>query len=191
MGSKIAVERKANDNQVQQSFLSVGLKMEPPVVARPLMPYTNMPTPTYGYTGLPTGPSVSVPPAYYSPGNISYMVDSRGATVMPHVTGSAALGLTSARPPFLIGAAMPSNMAGFGSLQPGLDLNGGMTSVEGGIREGSSFRQFFLQGHGRWMEEQPKTGAQPSSSDTTLKRKEPDSGWEPYPHGYKQMTSWQ
>ncbi|RRT80955.1 hypothetical protein B296_00018363 [Ensete ventricosum] len=185
MGSKIAFERKDNGNQVQHSFLSNGLTIEPTMVARPPLPCTNMPNLAYGCAGLPSAPTMPVPAAYYSPGSFSYMVDPRGATLVPHITGSGGLGGPSARPPFLLGAtSVPPNMAGFGSSRTGFDLNGGMTSKDGG-----SFEQFFLQGHRGRTEDQTKTSAQPSSSGIALKRKEPDSGWEPSLYGYKHTTS--
>ncbi|XP_009398693.2 uncharacterized protein LOC103983218 isoform X1 [Musa acuminata AAA Group] len=185
MGSKIAAERKDNGNQVQHSFLPNGLNIEPTMVARPLLPCTNMPNLAYGYAGLPSAPTMTVPAAYYSPGSFSYMVDPRGATHLPHITGAGGLGGPSARPPFLLGAtSVPSNMAGFGSSRAGFDLNGGMTSKEGG-----RFEQFFLQGHRGRTEDQTKTSAQPSSSGIALKRKEPDSGWEPSLYGFKHTMS--
>ncbi|RWW37649.1 hypothetical protein BHE74_00057204 [Ensete ventricosum] len=183
MGSRIAVERKDNTNQVQQSFPPNGLHMEHTAVANAPVPFINMPTPAYGYSGLPTGPTMSVPPVYYSPGSISYMVDARGATVIPHVFVSGGLGVPSARPHFLFGATSAhSDVTGFGSFRSGFDLNGGMTPLEGGTGEGGGFKQLLPQGHSSWLEEQAKAGAHP-------KRKEADSGWDSYPIGYKKMTS--
>ncbi|URD98945.1 hypothetical protein MUK42_29272 [Musa troglodytarum] len=185
MGSKIAAERKDNGNQVQHSFLPNGLNIEPTMVARPLLPCTNMPNFTYGYAGLPSAPTMTVPAAYYSPGSFSYMVDPRGTTLVPHITGSGGLGGPSVRPPFLLGAtSVPSNMAGFSSSRTGFDLNGGMTSKESG-----HFEQFFLQSHRGRTEDQTKTSAQPSSSGIALKRKEPDTGWEPSLYGFKHTMS--
>ncbi|URD76160.1 hypothetical protein MUK42_09409 [Musa troglodytarum] len=183
MGSRIAVERKDNTNQVQQSFPPNGLHVEHTAVANAPVPFINMPTPAYGYPGLPTGPTMSVPPVYYSPGSISYMVDTRGATVIPHVFVSGGLGVPSARPHFHFGATNThSDVTGFGSFQSGFDLNGGMTPLEGGTGEGGGFKQLFPQGHSSWLEEQAKAGAHP-------KRKEADSGWDSCPIGYKKMTS--
>ncbi|WOL19122.1 hypothetical protein Cni_G27919 [Canna indica] len=184
MGSKISVDRKDNNiNQIPHFFVPNGLSMEPAMVARPLLPCTNMPTPAYGYTGLPAGPTMSVPPSYYSPGGISYMADTRGPTVVPHGP--------SPRLPFLVGASNMHYMAGFGAPRPSFDLNNGMASAEGGIREGGSgsVEHLFFQGHRGWMEEHAKNATQPSSSAVTLKRKEPDSGWESSLYGFKKMTS--
>ncbi|URE22017.1 hypothetical protein MUK42_11086 [Musa troglodytarum] len=177
MGSVIAVERNHNPNQAQQhSFLPNGLNIRPPIVSPAL--FVN---PSCGYAGLATRPTISAPAAYYSPGSISYMVDPRGAAAIPHVAGAGGLGVPSARPPFLLGAAnMPSDMAGFGMPPLHVNLNSGMPSTEGG-----SFEQFFLQGYRSRMEDQTKTSAQPSSSAAVgLKRKEP----EPSLYGYKQMA---
>ncbi|CAL9060836.1 unnamed protein product [Musa banksii] len=183
MGSVIAVERKHNPNQAQQhSFLPNGLNIRPTIVSPPL--FVNMLNPSCGYAGLATGPTISAPAAYYSPGSISYMVDSRGAAAISHVTGAGGLGVPSARPPFVLGATnMPSDMAGFGMSPLHVDLNSGAPSTEGG-----SFEQFFLQGYRSRMEDQTRTSAQPSSSSVGLKRKEPDAGWEPSLYGYKQMA---
>ncbi|RRT52273.1 hypothetical protein B296_00044206 [Ensete ventricosum] len=188
MGSVIAVERKHNPNQAQQhSFLPNGLNnIRPTIVSPPL--FVNMLNPSCGYAGLPTGRMISAPAAYYSPGSISYVVDSRGAAAIPHVAGAGGLGVVpSARPPFLLGATtnMPSDMAGFGMSQLHVDLNSGMPSTEGG-----GFEQLFLQGYRSRMEDQTRSSAQqPSSSAVGLKRKEPDTaGWEPSLYGYKQMA---
>ncbi|XP_008808622.1 uncharacterized protein LOC103720610 [Phoenix dactylifera] len=184
MGARVAVERKDYANQVQHAFLGVGLNMESGVATRSVLPYGHMPPPAYGYNGLGTGPTMPFPPAYYGPGSFPYMVDSKGVP-LAHVMGSAGLnGAPSARQPFLVSVTnAPASSNVYGAFRPGLDLNSGMASIEGGSRDGGSFKQLFWQGENGLMEEQTRTMTQPSSSGTRLKRKEPDSGWEPS-HSY-------
>ncbi|XP_008808394.1 uncharacterized protein LOC103720464 [Phoenix dactylifera] len=192
MGARVPVERKDYVNQVQHAFLGAGLNMKSAMAARPVLPYSHMPPPAYGYNGLGTGPTMSFPPAYYGPGNIPYMVDSKGVPVT-HVMEPGLNGAPSARPPFLMSVPnAPASSNSYGIFQPGLDLNSGMLSVEGGGRGGGSFKQFIWQGQNGLIEEQMRTSSQPSSSGMTPKRKQPDSGWEPpHAYGYKQVTSWQ
>ncbi|KAG1359422.1 hypothetical protein COCNU_08G008680 [Cocos nucifera] len=184
MGAKVAVEMKDHANQVQHAFLGAGLNMESRVAARPVLPYGHMPPPAYGYNGLGTGRTMPFPAAYYGRESIPYMADPRGVP-LTHVMDSAVLnGAPSARLPFLANetnASVSSNA--YGAFRPSLDLNSGMVSMEGGSREVGSFKQFFWQRQNGLMEEQTRTMTQPSSSGTTLKRKEPDSGWEPS-HAY-------
>nr|XP_010941305.1 uncharacterized protein LOC105059630 [Elaeis guineensis]XP_019711000.1 uncharacterized protein LOC105059630 [Elaeis guineensis]XP_019711001.1 uncharacterized protein LOC105059630 [Elaeis guineensis]XP_029124434.1 uncharacterized protein LOC105059630 [Elaeis guineensis] len=184
MGTKVAVEKMDHANQVQHAFLGAGLNIESGVATRPVLPYGHMPPPAYGYNGLGTGPTMPFPAAYYAHEGIPYMVDSRGVPPA-HVLGLAGLnGAPSARLPFVASvtnASVSSNA--YGAFRPSLDLNSGMASMEGGSRVVGSFKQFFWQGQNGLVEEQTRTMTQPSSSGTTLKRKEPDSGWEPS-HAY-------
>ncbi|XP_010935092.1 uncharacterized protein [Elaeis guineensis] len=192
MGARVPVERKDRANQVQHAFLGAGLNMKSGVAARAVLPYSHLPPPAYGYTGLGTGPTMSIPPAYYVPGNIPYMVDSKGVPVTRFLDPGLN-GAPSARPPFLMSVTnAPASSNSYGVFRPGLDLNSGMVSVEGGGREGGSFKQFIWQGQNGLMEEQMRTSSQPSSSGMIPKRKQPDSGWEPsHAYGHKQVTSWQ
>ncbi|XP_074586756.1 uncharacterized protein LOC141842562 [Curcuma longa] len=187
MGAEISLTRKDNTNKAQQFFIPNGMQMEPAMFTRSLLPYPSALTPAYGFGGLPIGPAMSVPPADYSPGNFSYMSETRGMmTHIPQVTGSV-LSMSSARP-FHYGAAnMLPYIAGYGDARPGFDLNNRMAPPESG-REGVSLHNhpFFVHGQRGWMEDP----TEPSSSTISLKRKEPDSGWEPPPlNGHNWMSS--
>ncbi|XP_010266808.1 PREDICTED: uncharacterized protein LOC104604237 [Nelumbo nucifera] len=159
------------------------------IVARPVMTFT--PTPMFGYNGLTMGPPpVSLPPAIYVPGSVPYMVDSRGAPVVPHVVGSPAP-VSSSRLPFIMSmTGPPSGLNGVGSSRPGFDLNSGLTLAEGENREMGGFPPLFIQGQGRSSEEQIRSVSQSSSSGMVMKRKEPDSGWDPYSGSYKKQPPW-
>ncbi|XP_074585643.1 uncharacterized protein LOC141841379 [Curcuma longa] len=189
MGAEISLTRKDNANKAQQFFIPNGMmQMEPAMFTRPLLPCPGASIPAYAFGGLPPGPAMSVPPTYYSPGNFSYLAETRGMMAhLPQVTSSG-LGLSTPRP-FHFGAANMHYTAGFGGAHPGFDLNNGMTPPESVIREGESLdhhhHPLFVQGHRGWMEDP----SQPSSSTISLKRKEPDSGWELPLNGYKWMSS--
>ncbi|XP_008788428.2 uncharacterized protein LOC103706171 [Phoenix dactylifera] len=194
MGSRMAVEKKDYGNQTQQSYLGNVLGLEPAVSARQMLPYARMPPPpAYGYPGLGTGPAMAYPSALYGPGSIPYMVDSRGAPVVPQIIGSAGLsGAPSAMPPFLSSVhSTTMSPKGTGLSQSGLDLNSAMTFMDSGNRQSGGFRQLFMQGHDGLMEEQARSASQLAGSGMTLKRKEPDCGRDPCTLGHKRVTSWQ
>ena len=152
----------------------------------PTMSYAH--SPVFGYNGLTTGPSMSFSSAIYGPaGSIPYMVDSRGATVVPQIVGSApAVPPSYPQSPFIMSiGGVQQGLNSVGPSRQNFDLNSGF--MEGGNRDLGSLRQLFNAGQARSMEEHHlRTNLQPSSSSGVGgKRKEPDSGWEPYPFNYK------
>ncbi|GAU12265.1 hypothetical protein TSUD_02320 [Trifolium subterraneum] len=145
-----------------------------------------------GYNGLSSMPSLSFSPAAYgSGGTVPYMVDSRGAPVVPQVGGSSSTVLSSyAQPSYIM--SMPGTQLGLngvGPSRPNFDLNSGYL-IDGGNRDALATRPFFFPGQSRAMED--RTLQQSSSSGVGGKRKEPDgSCWETYPFGYKhQQPPW-
>ncbi|KAH7523495.1 uncharacterized protein LOC107420418 [Ziziphus jujuba] len=195
MGTKVEVNKK--DFVTQSLSLTNGKTIEPSVDASqartgsflglgPIASYNH--PPVFGYNGLPTGrPTMSLTSAMYAPGGtIPYMVDSRGAQVVPQIMAPAsAVPPSYSQPPFIISMANTQpvlNGAGPSS-RPSFDLNSGFV-VDGGNRD-SNLRQFFIPDQGRSMEEHLRTNSQPtSSSGVGGKRKEPDGGWESYPFNY-------
>ncbi|KAE9603523.1 hypothetical protein Lalb_Chr11g0061811 [Lupinus albus] len=188
LGAKVEVGRR--EYVPQTLFLPNGKAIEPAIDLTmtkaggilgmpPTVSYNN--SSVFGYNGVA---SASVPPLSFSSamcgsgGMIPYMVDSRGAPVVPQVAaGSSSTILPSySQPPFIMnmtGTQLALNGVG-PSRAPNLDLNSSFMIEGGGNRDALTARQFFFPGHG--------TMAQPSSSG---KRKEPDSGWESYPFNYK------
>ncbi|KAG9442658.1 hypothetical protein H6P81_018512 [Aristolochia fimbriata] len=158
---------------------------------RPMLAYNPSTPPTFGYNGLGMTPSMSFS-QMYGPASTPYMVDSRGGTVIPQIVGSAAgVSQPFSRPPFLMSVSgPPSGMNGFEPARAGLDLNSGMTPVEGDGRDMGALRHLFVQRHGVLMEDQIKPGLQPGGAGMSLKRKEPECGWELNMVGYKQETPW-
>ncbi|KAL9312564.1 hypothetical protein ACSQ67_018016 [Phaseolus vulgaris] len=150
------------------------------------------PSSGFGYNGVPSAsaaPTMPFPSAMYgSGGTIPYMVDSRGSPAVPQVGGPSLNILPSSYsqpPPFFMNmTGTQLGLNGFGPVRPNFDLNSGFMT-EGGNRDTLAARQFFFPGQGRAVEEQVRTMPQPSSSGVGGKRKEPDSGWEPYPYSYK------
>lgn len=144
----------------------------------------------FGYNGVTSAsaaPAMSFSSAMFgSGGSIPYMVDSRGAPVVPQVGGSSSTVLSSfSQPPiFMNMTGTQLGLNGFGPTRPNLDLNSGFM-IEGANRDALAARQIFFPGQSRTGEEHVRTMPQPSSSGVNGKRKEPDSGWEPYPFSYK------
>lgn len=197
MGTRVEVDRK--DFLSQTVSMSNGKSMEPTVDASmtraggvmgmvPTVSYAH--SPVFGYNGLTAGPTMSFSSAVYGPtGSIPYMVDSRGAPVVPQLMGSA-----STVPPAYPQSAFIMRQPGINSAgpsRPNFDLNSGFM-MEGGNRDSGGFRQLLIPGQGRSMEEHLRTNLQSSSSSGIgAKRKEPDGGWEPYPFNYKhQQPPW-
>ncbi|KAL0432341.1 UNVERIFIED_CONTAM: hypothetical protein Slati_2568400 [Sesamum latifolium] len=127
-----------------------------------VLPYAH--SSVYGYNNIAPGSAMPFSSAVYgSGGPIPYMVDSRGAPVIPRFP------------------APPNGVAAVGPSRSGFDLNSG-TMVEGGARDPAGFAQFLSSGPVRAMDEQLRSNSQPSiSSVVGGKRKEPENGWEPYP----------
>ncbi|KAF3446796.1 hypothetical protein FNV43_RR11976 [Rhamnella rubrinervis] len=206
MGARVEVNKK--DFVPQVLSLTNGKTNEPLVdasVARtgsflglgPMASYTH--PSVFAYNGLATGrPAMSLSSAVYGPGGtIPYMVDSRGAQVVPQImaSASAAVPPSYSQPPFIISMTNSTQpvLNGAGPSRPSFDLNSGFM-VDGGNRE-SNLRQFFIPDQGRSMEEHLRTNSQqqpPSTSGVAGKRKEPDGGWDSYPFNYKhqQQPPW-
>ncbi|XP_050364980.1 uncharacterized protein LOC126783541 [Argentina anserina] len=152
--------------------------------------YTN--SPIFGYNGLATGPPMSFSPTMYGPGGtIPYMMDSRGSHVVPQVMGSASVVPPPfPQSPFIVNMnAMQPGLNGAGPSRPSLDLNSGFM-VESANRD-TGLRHLFIHGQGGSMDEHLRNSSQPPSSNVGGKRKEPESGWEPYPFSYRhQQPPW-
>lgn len=206
MGARVEVNRK--DFAPRTFPLPNGRTLEPTMdvnMARTggilgigsAFPYAH--APIYGaYNGLAPGPTVPFTSAMYGHGGpIPYMVDSRGAHVVPQIMGStSALPHAFSQPPFMMSmTGPPPGSNGLGPLRHNFDLNSGMI-IDGGNRDPrdtGGLRQFLYPGQVRSIDEHLRANAQPSSSTSVgEKRKEPDSGWEPYPFNYKhhQQPPW-
>lgn len=193
MGTRVEVSRK--DFALHSSSLPNGRTVEPAGMGATLARTGDIlgmgsavsyhQTPFIGYNGLTPGPTISFSTMYEPSGSIPYMVDSRGAAVMPQIMGPmSAVPPSYSHPPFIMGmtdAQLTPN--GVAHSRPKFDLNSGL-SDSGGLK------QLLFPGHLRSMEEQLR---QPSSSGVGAKRKEPDcpDGWEGYLLSYKhQQPPW-
>ncbi|TYK31482.1 uncharacterized protein E5676_scaffold455G007980 [Cucumis melo var. makuwa] len=195
MGTKVEVSRK--DFPFHASSLPNGRTVEPTGMGATLARTGDIlgmssavsyhQTPFIGYNGLTPGPTISFSTMYEPGGSMPYMVDSRGAAVMPQFMGpmSAVPPSSYSHPPFIMGmteAQLTPN--GIAHSRPKFDLNSGL-SDSGGLK------QLLFPGHLRSVEEQLR---QPSSSGVGTKRKEPegpDGGWESYFLSYKhQQPPW-
>lgn len=201
LGKKVEISRK--DFLPQVSSLPNGKSVDPAAdtnLARaggtlglgPAVSYTH--SPVFGYNGLTAAPGMSFSSTLYGPGGpIPYMVDSRGAPVVPQIVGSASVvPPTYSQPPFIMSmTSAPPGLNGSGASRPSFDLNTGF-AVEGGSREPGSLRHLFMAGQSRSMEDHLRVSSQASSSSVGGKRKEPDAGWESYAYGYRhhQQPPW-
>ncbi|KAJ4702143.1 IIS transcription factor [Melia azedarach] len=188
MGARVEVNRK--DFSPQISSLPNGRTLETAMdgnLARsrgvPGLGTSYSHSPGFGYNGFTTAPALSYSSPTYGPGStIPYMVDTRGAPVVPQIVASAATVPTSysQAPPFIMSMTSASSGLNFAS-RPNLDLNSGF-ATEGGNRDSLGLRQLFMPSQGRSMEEQLRGSSQPSSSSSGVggKRKEPDSGRESF-----------
>ncbi|CAN6481299.1 unnamed protein product [Victoria cruziana] len=199
MGSRMDVERKDFPGPAQPFFVSGQGGPVSSLAAtsgrvvgeapRSTLAYTANQMP-FAYNGLAIGPAMSLSSAVYAPGHMPYMVDTRGATVIPQILAPPVPSSFS-RPPFFMSVtSAPSGMNGLGVMRPNLDLNSGMSLTDSEKRDGGS-RPVFIHGHGSLMDETGKSaGLQVAGSGPTLKRKEPECGWEPYAVGFKQVAPW-
>ncbi|XP_028072090.1 uncharacterized protein LOC114274388 isoform X1 [Camellia sinensis] len=195
MGTRVEVNQK--DFGPQTPSLPNGRTLDPALDVnlsrsgsafgmRSVVPYAHHAI--FGYNGLTTGPTITFSPSMYGPaGPIPYMVDSRGAPVVPQIMGSASASPAAySQPPYImsmIGTPQVSN--GAGPSRPSFDLNSGYMT-EGGNRESVGLRQFFNSGQSRSIDEHLRNNSQPSLGSGGLgKRKEPDGGRESYPFNYK------
>lgn len=135
-----------------------------------------------GFSTMGSPLPYACPPAFgYSP----YMVDSRGASVVPGTWGSA----SSYQPLFVTGKieTHPGSM-GAGPSRPNVDLDPGFT-IEGENRKSGGVMQISNSGEVRLMGKHLGVNSQPSmNSGGVGKRKEPEGGLEPYPFEYKHQA---
>jgi hypothetical protein len=177
VGSRMEVDRKGfipqtpsmpNGKPLEHAMDANLTRMGAVLGIVPSVSYTH--SPVFGFNALATAPAMPISSAMYGPtGSIPYMVDSRGAPVMPQIMGSTpAVPPYSQQPFFMSMSGAPLGLNGAGPSRPSFDLNSGFT-MEGGSIGG--LRQLLMPGQG---------SSQPSSSSGVGgKRKEPDSGWEP------------
>ncbi|CAA7399661.1 unnamed protein product [Spirodela intermedia] len=155
MGSRAQDERRELFTENSQAFLGSILCVDLAAGSRRPPPYPPIspPPPPPGYSGLSIGP-----------GSFQYMVDPRGAAVVPQSAAD-----TSSR------AAAPSTLTSVGP--PTLNLELDCTAA---LTGGRSLRQLFMPGSSGLAEEPPRPSSHPAAgTGMVLKRKEPDCGWEP------------
>ncbi|CAN1227918.1 hypothetical protein LINPERPRIM_LOCUS2888 [Linum perenne] len=152
----------------------MGAKVE--VGARPEVSRKDFFPQTPSFSVPNASPAMSLSSSMYGPGGpIPYMVDSRGAPVLPQMVGSASAIPPYSQPPFIMNmGAAPLSLNGAGPSRTNFDLNSGFP-IDGGSNGG--LRQFFVTNQPRSFEEHLRSGG---------KRKEPEGGWEPYSLHYKQ-----
>ncbi|KAL2512841.1 Uncharacterized protein Adt_18441 [Abeliophyllum distichum] len=131
-----------------------------------------------GYNGLE--PAMSLCSTMYGPGGpIPYMMDSRGAPVVPQIVGSASSPPPALSQSFMISMNGSTASNGVGPPRASLDPNS-RSMLEGRNRDPAGFGQFLNlnMGQARSTDEQLRSSSQLSISSVGRKRKEPDSGWE-------------
>ncbi|RLM55960.1 hypothetical protein C2845_PM10G22240 [Panicum miliaceum] len=169
MGKRILVGQKEHGQQYQHNFL--GLSAESRVPARSIQSFAH--TSDYSGVSYPSQPAMPFPPAFFAPGGVPYMVDAKGAPVIPPLSG---LSLGISHPSFSTRATPPSSNE-LSYYHPSMDFNYGVPS-EGARREAGSYWPVSYQGQTIFMDERARTMSQGGSSGLVLKRKEPESGWD-------------
>lgn len=197
MGTKVEVNQKDfipqqhsfQNGNILQPALDLNLTRTGGVLGiESAVPY---PHPTmFTYNGLTTGPTGTFSPVMYRPsGPVPYVVDSRGAPVMPQFLGSAsAVSAPYSQRPFDaagIYGMHPQGLNGpvHGPSLPNFELNLGLMG-ERVNKESGGLRQFLGPCPNRSFDEL-RSNCLPSSSVGLGKRKELDSMWEPYPFDHK------
>jgi hypothetical protein len=171
MGKRIVVGQQEHGQHYQHNFL--GLSAESRVPARPIQSFAH--TSDYSGVSYPSQPAMPFPPAFFAPGGVPYMVDAKGAPVIPPLSG---LSLGISHPPFNTRATPPSSNE-LSYYHPSMDFNYRLPS-EGARREAGSYWPVSYQGHTVFMDERTRNMSQGGSSGLVMKRKEPESGWDMY-----------
>lgn len=170
MGKRIIVGQKDHGQQYQHNFL--GPSADSRVPTRSIQPFAH--TSEYSVVSYPSQPAMPFPPAFFAPGGVPYMVDAKGAPVMPPLSG---LSLGISHPSFSTRATAPSSNE-LSYFHPSMDFNG--LSSEGAHREAGSYWPVSYQGQTIFVDERARNVSQGGSSGLVLKRKEPESGWDIY-----------
>jgi len=182
-----------------QSFLVSGASSVSPLgnmgrmlSVSPALTYSPPPL-SFSYNGLALGSSFPISPAVFTSGHVPYVVDSLGAPISPQILNSANISSSFTRSPYLMGVASGVGTGNTnGIMRPNLDLNSGGAPNEAEGREvGGNMRQMFLPGSSHILPEEPmRVFPQVAAAGSSSKRKESEGGWEAYPVGYKQATTW-
>ncbi|XP_022880774.1 uncharacterized protein LOC111398051 [Olea europaea var. sylvestris] len=147
-------------------------------------PYTH--STLYNYNGISPGHAMPFSTMYGVAAPIPYMVDSRGAPVVPQIVGSASARPPAfSQPPFLVSMTSSTPSNGGVPSQGSFDLDSRLM-LEGGSRGPAGLGLLSNSGTFISTDEQLRYYSQPSISSVGEKRKEPDGGWEYYP--LKQCT---
>jgi hypothetical protein len=177
MGKRIAVGQKEHGLQQQHNFL--GPSAESSFPSRSVQSYTHLPD--YGFASYPSQSAVLFSPTFYAPGGVPYMIDLKGAPVIPPLP-LPGLGLSVSHPSFSTRPTSPSSTE-LSYYHPSMGFNYGMPP-EGACREAGSYWPVPYQGQTIFVDERMRNMAQGGSSGLTQKRKEPESGWDLFPgHG--------
>ncbi|CAL5040641.1 unnamed protein product [Urochloa decumbens] len=171
MGKRIIVGQKEHAQHYQHNFL--GPSVESRVPARSIQSFAH--TSDYSGVSYPSQPAMPFPPAFFAPGGVPYMIDAKGAPVIPPISG---LSLGISHPSFSTRATPPSSNE-LGYYHPSMDFSYGLPS-EGARREAGSYWPVSYQGQTIFMDERMRNMSQGGSSGLVLKRKEPESGWDMY-----------
>ncbi|KAL6010672.1 hypothetical protein ACLOJK_001110 [Asimina triloba] len=159
----------------------VGSNILPPVeqmgrffAAQPIMPYAQ--APAFSHNGYRMGPPYPVPSVIYPSGVAPYVMDSRGAAMVPQILGPGTLSNLPRASYLDVSRTKGANDMGI--MRPNLNSNAGVTSLQ--IEpQGGNVRNHFYSGNGNsLMEEQMNSLQQAAIAGPSMKRKEPECGWE-------------
>ncbi|KAM0909380.1 hypothetical protein ACQ4PT_014840 [Festuca glaucescens] len=172
LGKRIVVGQQEHRHQIQHNFL--GPSMESRVNARPMQSYAHAPPSVDRYPYLS---ALSFPGPMMSLGGGPYMVDARGAPVMPPFLGS---GAGVSHPSFSSSRPIPPSSTELSYFHPSMGFSYGPSS-EGARREEGGYWPVSFQAQNMFVDERMRNmsqGGGSTSSGVAPKRKEPDSGWD-------------
>lgn len=173
---QVAVSNMLSSNEEMQRVHSLQHKLT----------YAQPPPPHHVFlynNGFCIDPNNGLSSTVYSSSFLPYITDPRGATVIPQILGSGALSALSGTPHIMSvpGGPGPSDIS---IIRPSFDLNGRATSSENGSR-GESTRQLFIPVSNSALEEPVRSFQQVPLSATSMKRREPDGGWDSHQLSYR------
>ncbi|XP_076949304.1 uncharacterized protein LOC143621906 [Bidens hawaiensis] len=210
-GTQVEVNCKNNNNNIPPVQPN-GRLLEPSVdfnLGRPgsglglglgsSIPYSNVPAYAYTHNGFTMGPMYAPPGA-----TIPYMVDSRGAPIIPPIQPIQPA-FSQHTQPFFFNMGAPSASNGAGPSRNALDLDLGFVTDRGNnINHNGGLRQFLNHDQASSSTRGNNVNHNgvlrqflnhdQASSSTTIggKRDQPDSGWDLFPINYKhQQPPWQ
>ncbi|GAB4861456.1 hypothetical protein Ancab_036658 [Ancistrocladus abbreviatus] len=125
--------------------------------------------------GIYIGTSSSLPSAMGSPGIKPHLSGQTSASAVPQISGSVLAAYPGSL--HILERVQRLNPNGYTNLGPSFFLSGGVTSLENANR-GATMKEFFVPSRNTLVDERMKSVQQVVASPTSMKRQEPEGGWD-------------